>query len=229
MSHKAHDHTCLVSVPIFNHLELVELTKITDLIKSKTYKKGELIFSYGQKSDTLYIVRQGQIKTYYLSENAKEHILRILHPGDFIGELSLFLDEHNTAYAEAITQVEVCMIQKSDISELMEIYPNIGLKIILELSSRLKKSEKQSSWIATEQVEKRIALYLLEFFDQKKPQNVINLSMTKKDLASFLGTTPETLSRKFALLEDYGYISQVSNKKIVITDHEGLLDFINGL
>ena len=154
--HHDHDHTCLVSVPIFNHLELEELTKITDLINAKTYQKGELIFSHGQKSDTLYILRQGQIKTYYLSENAKEHILRMLYPGDFIGELSLFLDEDNSAYAEAVTKVEVCTIKKSDISKLMETYPNIGLKIIGELSQRLKKSEMQSSWIATEQVEVRI-------------------------------------------------------------------------
>ena len=91
---------------------------------------------------------------YYLSENAKEHILRMLFPGDFIGWINIFLDEKNNAYAEAITPVEVCMIKKEDISKLMEIYPKIGLKIIGELTQRLKKSEKQASWIATEQVEK---------------------------------------------------------------------------
>ncbi len=225
----AHDHTCLVSVPIFNHLELEELTKITNLIHSKTYEKGELIFSYGQKSDTLYILRKGQIKTYYLSENAKEHILRILYPGDFIGELSIFLDEDNTAYAEAMTHVELCTIKKEDISKLMMDYPNIGMKIINELSQRLKRSEKQSSWIATEQVEKRIALYLLEFYDKNNPDLSIQLNMTKKDLASFLGTTPETLSRKLAQLEDQGFIYQVSNKEIKITNYDGLINFMNEL
>lgn len=225
----AHDHTCLVSVPIFNHLELEELTKITNLIHSKTYQKGELIFSYGQKSDTLYILRKGQIKTYYLSENAKEHILRILYPGDFIGELSIFLDEDNTAYAEAMTDVELCTIKKEDISKLMTDYPNIGMKIINELSQRLKRSEKQSSWIATEQVEKRIALYLLEFYDKDNPKLPIHLNMTKKDLASFLGTTPETLSRKLGQLEDQGFIYQVSNKEIKITNYDGLINFMNEL
>lgn len=225
----AHDHTCLVSVPIFNHLELEELTKITNLIHSKTYEKGELIFSYGQKSDTLYILRKGQIKTYYLSENAKEHILRILYPGDFIGELSIFLDEDNTAYAEAMTHVELCTIKKEDISKLMMDYPNIGMKIINELSQRLKRSEKQSSWIATEQVEKRLALYLLEFYDKNNPNLSIHLNMTKKDLASFLGTTPETLSRKLAQLEDQGFIYQVSNKEIKITNYDGLVNFMNEL
>ncbi|HHX75881.1 MAG TPA: Crp/Fnr family transcriptional regulator [Acholeplasmataceae bacterium] len=225
----AHDHTCLVSVPIFNHLELEELTKITNLIHSKRYQKGELIFSYGQKSDTLYILRKGQIKTYYLSENAKEHILRILYPGDFIGELSIFLDEDNTAYAEAMTHVELCTIKKEDISKLMTDYPNIGMKIINELSQRLKRSEKQSSWIATEQVEKRIALYLLEFYDKNNPNLSIHLNMTKKDLASFLGTTPETLSRKLAQLEDQGFIYQVSNKEIKINNYDGLINFMNEL
>lgn len=229
MSHtlKDHDHTCLVTVPIFNHLELDELTKITELIKSKSFDKGELIFSYGEKSDTLYIVRSGQIKMYYLSENAKEHILRMLFPGDFIGELSIFLDEKNNAYAEAITPVEVCMIKKEDISKLMEIYPKIGLKIIGELTQRLKKSEKQASWIATEQVEKRILLYMLELYDSNEPLKPIELPMSKKDLASFLGTTPETLSRKLAYLEDLGMIHQLSNKQIKIVKMDLLLEFLN--
>ncbi|WP_025725029.1 Crp/Fnr family transcriptional regulator [Acholeplasma granularum] len=222
-----HDHTCLVTVPIFNHLELEELNQITDLIRSKKYSKGELIFSHGQKSDTLYIIRKGQIKTYYLSENSKEHILRILTPGEFIGELSLFLNETNNAYAEAMTDCEICTIKKDDISKLMEVYPNIALKIINELSSRLKNVEKQVSWIATEQVEVRIALYLLEQVSPTQIEKIVHLNMTKKDWASYLGTTPESLSRKLGLLEDKNLIRQIDNQHILISDYKGLEDFSN--
>src|SRR5690554_8112426 len=115
----------------------------------------------------------------------------MLYPGDFIGELSIFLDEDNTAYAEAMTHVELCTIKKEDISKLMMDYPNIGMKIINELSQRLKRSEKQSSWIATEQVEKRLALYLLELYDKNNTKQSIHLNITKKHIATFKATPTE--------------------------------------
>lgn len=70
---------------------------------------------------------------YYLFENVKEYILRMLFFGDFIGELSIFLDEKNNVYVEVIILVEVCMIKKEDILKFMEIYFKIGFKIIGEL------------------------------------------------------------------------------------------------
>ncbi len=221
-----HNHTCLVKVPIFNHLELEELSKIEDLIHAKTLKKGEILFIPKDKLNTLYILRSGQIKTYYLAENAKEHLLSILNPGDFIGEFSLFVDEESATFAQAINDCEVCIIKKEDMQQLLIAYPNIAIKIITELSNRLVNRDKQASWIATEQVENRIGLYLLERYNHSEPNKPVILNMTKKDLASYLGTTPETLSRKMGQLEDKGFIRQKRNKEILITDYEGLRLFI---
>lgn len=222
-----HNHTCLVKVPIFNHLEHDELSKIIDLIYPKTFKKGEILFIPKDKLNTLYILRSGQIKTYYLAENAKEHLLSILKPGDFIGEFSLFVDEESTTFAQALSDVEVCIIKKEDMQKLLVTYPNIAIKIITELSHRLVNRDKQASWIATEQVENRIGLYLLERYNHEEPNKPVTLNMTKKDLASYLGTTPETLSRKMGQLEDKGFIRQKRNKEILITDYDGLRLFMS--
>jgi CRP/FNR family transcriptional regulator len=81
--------TCISLVPIFNHLEKEQMDEIMAVTYSVSYKKGENIYCAGDKADSLYIVSKGKIKIYRLSESGKEQLLRILHPGDFTGELAL--------------------------------------------------------------------------------------------------------------------------------------------
>lgn len=216
------DDYCISLVPIFNHLEKEQMDEIMTLIHSKAYKKGEDIYQTGKPSDALYIVRSGRVKIYRLSETGKEQILRILNPGDFTGELALFNESVHDAFASALADTDICMIKRNDLQNLLLKYPNISMKILSELSHRLAQSETQTTR-ATERVEMRIALFLVESMDHKSLSNVITLPMSKKDLASYLGTTPETISRKLMEFEDAGLIKQISNKSIKIIDVDGLL------
>jgi CRP/FNR family transcriptional regulator len=149
--------------------------------------------------------------------------LRILNPGDFTGELALFRESIHEAYAEAMSDTDVCMISKNDLQEFLLKYPTISLKFLSEFSNRLETSEKQTTRFATEKVDSRIALFLAECLDGDEGSMEIELPMNRKDLASYLGTTPETISRKFADFEDEGYIKQKTSRKIEILDLDGLL------
>ena len=80
----------------------------------------------------------------------------------------------------------------------------------------------QFSGTPTEKVETRIALFIVESLENEN-SNMVELPMSKKDLASYLGTTPETVSKKLTELEDAGYIERLSNKQIKILDLDGLL------
>ena len=77
-------------VPIFNHLNEEQMEKIMPRIKDAKFKKNELIYSGGDASDTLYVVRRGRIKLYRLSASGKEQLIAFLNPGEFTGELALF-------------------------------------------------------------------------------------------------------------------------------------------
>jgi len=224
-----HDHgteahnACVSIVPIFNHLEKEQMDEIMEVTHSVTYKKGEVIYRAGDKSDSLYIVSEGKIRIYRLSESGKEQLIRILRPGDFTGELALFTGTIHEAYAEAMEETSACTVKRSDLQDLLVKYPSISLKVLAEFSSRLEQSEKQTASFATEKVETRIAHYLAECIDDKSNPHEFMLSMSKKDLASYLGTTPETISRKLYELEDAGYIKQKTQKRIQVLDLEGLL------
>lgn len=216
-------HSCISLVPIFNHLEEEQMNEILGTIQSVSYKKGEIIYNAGDKSDSLYIVNKGKIRIYRLSEAGKEQLVRILSPGDFTGELALFNQTIHESYAEAMVESQVCTIKRSDLQQFLLKYPSISLKILEEFSNRLEQSEKQITRFATEKVETRLALFLAECLDNDLGTNEITLPMSRKDLASFLGTTPETISRKLTYLETAGYIKQKTSKRIEILDLDGLL------
>lgn len=219
----ANDESCVSLVPIFNHLEKNQMEEIMTVTHSISYKKGEIIYRAGDQSTSLYIVNKGRVRIYRLSETGKEQLLRILNPGDFTGELALFNDTIHEAYASAMVDTSVCTVKRSDFQNLLLKYPTIALKVMAEFSTRLENAEKQTTRLATEKVDTRIALFLAECIVEDSKDNEITLPMNKKDLASYLGTTPETISRKLLEFETLGYIKQISNKKIQILDLESLL------
>lgn len=224
-----HEHTCshtdeycVSQVPIFNHLEREQMNEIMKTVQSHFYKKGEIVYSAGDESSSLYIVSKGKMKIYRLSETGKEQLLRILTPGEFTGELALFKETTHEAYAEAMVDTKVCMIRRGDLQQFLLKYPSISLKILAEFSNRLETTEKQTTRFATEKVETRIALFLAECVEEENQLQFV-LPMSKKDLASYLGTTPETISRKLTELEEQGMIKQKAQRRIEVLDLDALL------
>lgn len=216
------NESCVAIVPIFNHLEKNQMEEIMGVTHSVAYKKGEVIYSAGDQADSLYIINMGRVRIYRLSEAGKEQLLRILKPGDFTGELALFNETLHEAYASAMVDTSICTVKRSDFQDLLLKYPSISLKVMAEFSRRLERAERQTTRLATEKVETRIALFLAECLEVGNMNNEITLPMSKKDLASYLGTTPETISRKLYELETLGYIRLISNKKIQILDLDSL-------
>lgn len=170
----------------------------------------------------MYIIHQGKVKIYRLAESGKEQILTVLYPGDFTGEYALFNESTHHDYAEAMEKTNICMIKKEDLQNFLMKYPTISLKMLTEFSKRLEESGSQTTNFATERVETRIALYLADLAN-KSGSETIKLPMSRHDLASYLGTSPETISRRLADLEDRGLIKQLSRTNIEIIDMDGLL------
>lgn len=212
---------CVSNVPIFNHLQPEEMIEISKTTQPIVLTKGELLYRAGDLSSSLYIIHTGRLKIYRLTENGKEQLIRILMPGDFTGELALFTETINDVYAESLERTEICSIQRTSLQRLLVKYPNISLKILKEFSIRLEQAEHQMTSFATEEAETRIGLYLFHLAENTDT-SFIHLPMSRKDLASYLGTTPETVSRKLAIFEYEGWINQRNQRDIEILDLEAL-------
>ncbi|MCM3611121.1 Crp/Fnr family transcriptional regulator [Planococcus sp. MERTA32b] len=213
--------SCVSIVPIFNHLEDDEMNSIVKSAIHLNLKKNEILYRAGDHSNSLYIVHKGKVRVYRLSENGREQLIRILNPGEFTGELALFRESVHEVYAEAMEQTEICSIQRGDLQQILQQHPTISLKILNEFSKRLDNTEHLMTSFATENVETRIALYLVQQAEDSELDNII-LPMSRKDLASYLGTTPETISRKLAKFEDEGLIYQKDHRSIEILDIKSL-------
>lgn len=222
----SHDHqSCVRLVPIFNHLDDLSMDKISTKIVHRTYEKGEYLFHEGDADIALYVVNSGKVRMFHINESGKEQLYRILNPGDFMGEWTLFNpgQEHDN-YAQAISKSRICMIRQEDFSKLLQEYPNISVKLLTEMSQRLHQSQRQTATVSLGSVTERLAMYLTDLvtdFDIEEP--VVKLKIPRKDLASYLGTTPETISRKFRELEEKAMIKQINTKTIKLLDIDSLL------
>lgn len=226
---QAHAHSshvgCVSLVPIFNHLDEESMSKIAAKANHKDLKRGEYLYQAMDEEDSVYIVHRGQVRIFHLSEGGKEQLIRVLNPGEFTGEWTIFSDEqYHENFAEATKNTSICAINRDDLQALLNEYPEISMKILQAMSDRLQQSEKQTASVAIEQVANRIIYYLEGLADPHADDEVmVELPMTRKDIASYLGTTPETLSRKFKELENKGLIEQLPKNKVRITSMEELL------
>jgi CRP/FNR family transcriptional regulator, anaerobic regulatory protein len=234
--HSCEDHDaknlCVAGVPIFNHLSNREMLEIAETSRTKIYRKGEFIFQPGDPSGNLLIIHKGRVKMYRVSESGKEQLLRILEPGDFIGDLSLFTNETSDNYAETMINTEICAIHRTDMQQFLITHPLISVKILEEISKRLNEAEKTIERLSLQDAEKRIASYLVELVKTSVGEDVVTvpfsilLPMSKKDLASYIGTTKETLSRRLSSFQEYGWISLTGQRNITIIDFEALLALV---
>lgn len=218
----SHD-SCISLVPIFNHLTEDQMEEISSHTHATHFRKGETIYRANEPSDSLYIISKGRVKIYRISESGKEQIQRVLTPGDFTGELALFSEDIHDSYAEAMEDTNICVVRREDLKELLVKYPTISMKILSEFSRRLGASEKQATSIATEKVETRLAMYIAETLDRYGEGDEVVMPMIRKDLASHLGTTPETISRKLLELEEAGIIVQLPKNRVKVLDLDALL------
>ncbi len=219
-NHSCESHaSCIEHVPIFAGLSREERMEIVEIASSRSFEKGESVYRAGDEGGTLYVLYTGRIKLFRINVSGKEQVLRLVEPSEFIGELSLFSSLPLTDNAQALEATTMCVLQGDRLKGLMVKYPSITFKVMDELSRRLEQAENRIEDISLSSVTKRVVSALLKLADDKK---AILLPMTKGDLASQLGMTQETLSRKLAALQEEGLILLKGQRKIILRDKAAL-------
>ena len=218
------EHRCVSHVPLFNHLPEGEQDRIESLVHRRNFRKGETIYSPGDEP-VLIIVATGKLKVYQLSDSGREQLLRLVGPGEYVGQNALFGAVNGNVYVDALEDTLTCTLRQSDFKNLLLKEPTLAIRI-LEINARMAADlEKQSRFLLMEDVETRLATYLLDLSDTRD-QESFTVPMKWKDLAAYLGTTAETLSRKLKKLEEDGIIRR-KGRKVDILDRNGLEDRAN--
>lgn len=185
------------------------------------YKKGQVLFYEGQIPAGIYCVNSGIVKVETEGKEGTGHILRIVQKGGILGYRSLFAKEPYRASAQISEDAQICLIPKASIQQLLLLYPGLALKILARLSVELGISEHRFCRMSDSLVGERIAealLFLKENFE--KP------NWTRREIAEWAGTTPETVMRTLADFEGDGIIKQ-SGRSIDIVNRQGLIKRAN--
>lgn len=207
--------SCLEIVPIFGSLTQEEKLEVMAITSNRTFEKSSMIYMAGDKGRKLYVLHSGRVKISRLNANGKEQVIRVIEPGEFMGELSLFSTMPMTDNAEALETSTMCIIEGMKLKELMKKYPSIAFKVMEELSERLEKAENLIETINLNTVEQRLAHALITLAEGNRE---VLLNMTKGDFASQIGMSQETLSRKLTAFQEEGLVELKGHRKIVILD-----------
>ncbi|MYL35031.1 cyclic nucleotide-binding domain-containing protein [Pontibacillus yanchengensis] len=202
----------LSQISLFDELPKEELMVVDEMSEMKPVKKGTLILSPESPIEALFLLKQGQVRLYRMNSQGKQFTVDILVDGNIFGETSTMSLTDNEIYAEAMTDTYLCILSNEDFEQFIQTNPNIALKLIDILSTRLKEVYTISEKIALSDVKNRL-LYLLLMLSEKTGRRknewqTIEMKLTHHDLANMIGSTRETTSAIISQLKKEGYIKK---------------------
>lgn len=209
--------------PLFNGLPEDQLNDVRQIAKDKFCDKGKTIFSEGDPCNGFYIVADGKVKIYKLSFEGKEHILHIYGPGNPFGEVPVFAGKRFPANAQSLLKSHLLFFPRTAFIDLISKNPSLALNMLAVLSMRLRQFTVQIENLSLKEVPERLASYLLYLAKEQGRVDTVTLTISKGQLASLLGTIPETLSRILAKMNKQRLI-ETTGRDIQLLDITGLED-----
>jgi len=218
----------LNKVSLFKDLSDAEFKELEPYLSTTAYKKKETIFSEGEPPEWFYLVLTGKVKITKLSHEGKEIILEVISPTDIFGGVAVIKGFPYPANAVAMEDSEVLKISRKNLMRLVDRFPNLMYCMAMQMGERMKSSYDSLKNIALERVEARIAALLLKLAGKvgidTKEGTMIDMRLTKQDVADMVGTTVETSIRTFSKFKKQDLVTEVDGK-IVIKDRESLAAF----
>ncbi len=216
---------CVTRVPIFQGLSHAEQVDVAGIARPRSVTKGELVHSPGEATSLLMVLHTGTVKVSRFDAEGHEQVLRVLAPGDFLGESS-FLTGRDPGYTvTAMEDGSMCTFRHADLGRLVAAHPSIGQRMLVDVSRRLADTEGRLAAVISGDVSSRLADYLLSLHPRAGRDGLeVRLPLPKKDIASLLDTTPESLSRQLRRLRDSGTVTPRGARDLVIHDVDALME-----
>jgi CRP/FNR family transcriptional regulator len=209
------------SLPLFKNVDEKDIIKLSKIAFIKKIEKGKAIFLEGEKAEAFYFMLEGKAKIYKLSSEGKEQILRIVDENDLFGEVPALQNKNYPAYSQTITDCVLLGFHRNDFISLMKQTPELSVSMIAFLCNRLEKFTALIETISLKEVPTRLANYFLALLEDNNCPNKCFLKISKSQLASVIGTVPETLSRALKKIKDENIID-IEGNEITIVDFDKL-------
>lgn len=209
--------------PVFQGLTKSALKEVLDVFRSQTFQVDEIIFHEGAYADTYFVITQGRVKIVKTSAEGHEVIMHILGPGEMMGALPTLGEGEYPASAISMETVQASSISADDFDGLMQQHPHIAVNLLRFAARVIQESHRRIQEMSTERVERRIARALSRLAAQIGVQTeagvVLDVPLSRQDLAELTGTTLYTTSRTLKEWERKGYVLAERMKLTIIDAH----------
>ncbi|MBV4355593.1 Crp/Fnr family transcriptional regulator [Pinibacter aurantiacus] len=226
---KKSKHECDVESCFLCRLSMKEwLPAVKEHKKNFEYKKGELIFKEGDPVVGIYFIYKGKVKVHKKWGDDKELIIRFATGGGIFGHRGLGNDTVYPISATALETTTVCFIEKEFLLTSLKVNHDLMFNLMMFYANELQESEKNMRNMAHMSVKGRVANALLSLHSKFgiDGEGFIDLVLSRQDIASYAGTTYETV---FRVLSDFSEekLINASGKSIAIVDAERLRAIVN--
>lgn len=214
----------LISLPMFRKVDPKTVASIAEHASILNVPKNAFVFHRGDQCAGFFSVVSGKIKIIFLSPEGREHIARILGPGDAFAEAVMFLDKPCPANTQAIVDSKVLFIPKQVIHESIENNPKFARQLLAGISQRLHELVMELESLTVHSAKQRVVGYLVHLEESASGNQAtewIEFPVKKTLIARSLNLTPETLSRTLHELCKEGLI-EMRGRSVHVNDMEKL-------
>lgn len=200
-----------------------ELLQIADCKTSYNVKKGDFLFEEGDSVNGIYCIKDGVCKLSKLSANGKDQIIKLIKPGELLGQRSMISDEPANLSAVALEDMQVCFIPKAEILGFFDNNNKFSMNVMKSICGDLKEADDHTVSMAQKTVKARLAetlLYLENNFG-KNTDGSLHVQLSREELAGMIGTATESCIRLLSDFKKLGLIA-LDGKKIILKDTKEL-------
>lgn len=212
-------------VPLFSMLTSSQAEAVSTAVVKARFKRGESIVEQGKKSNALSIILTGRARVMTTDSRGREVILATMHPGDYIGEMSLIDNEPHSATVRAEIQIDVLVLGRLEFAKCLSENSSMAYAVMKGLVQRLRHADSKIESLALMDVYGRVAKALLEFSHPDAQGNaIIRDKVSRQDLAKMVGASREMVSRVMKDLEERGFIETRADGSMLVKERLNALE-----
>lgn len=201
----------LAQVGYFRGLDEAELEAVDRRLVSLSWGEGDALYRAGEPAAHLYVLAAGRVKVTHTTPSGSEVITDVLVPGDLLGTLSTLGDPAYPETAVALTTTCALRMDLAAFRAVLEEHPRVALRVLDDVAARLAAVRTGAARAVSGTVEQRVAAALLRLADKLGQDRyagdtLLQLPLTRADLAAMTGSTPESVSRVMSRLKREGVV-----------------------
>jgi CRP/FNR family transcriptional regulator, cyclic AMP receptor protein len=202
---------------LFAKLTPMQIDRLSNCIVSKSVKRGTAICTKGDPGTCLFAIASGMVKISVPSVEGKDAVFNVLGKGSIFGEIALLDGHPRTADAIATTDCELYIIERRDFLPVMREEPDIALKIIEILCSRLRRTTEQAEELMFLDLPSRLAKALMRLLEEDPAgTHGRKISITQKDLGNIIGMSRESTNKQLRIWEDKKWVRLERNAVVIL-------------